>query len=951
MIEIGSLAFATPWLLAGLLGLPLLIWLLRVTPPAPRRIQFPALRFLFGLQSEDEASVRTPWWLLLIRTLIVALVIVALAEPFLNASNLIKPGRQLVAVIDDGWAAAPNWDARIAELENTVRQADRQNTKVTIATTAPNIGPQPRVRTRSAAQALSEIRELSPKPWTPDRLGLLDELTPYIGNEKVQFLWFSDGLDHGDGDSFLTELSKLGDVTFFEDPMGQEPLALLPPVSTAKSMDVSVVRPSAGVEREGEIIARSKTGRALANHPFRFEGHETRTQAHIELPLTLRNDIARFEVQYGRSAGTVFLLDDQWQRPSLGLVTIGSAQEAQPLLSEAHYIRRAIGPFVSMQEGNVGELVEDNGVIILSDAGVAAGEQTARLNTWVKKGGFLVRFAGPRLAASEDALIPIRLRYGGRALGGALSWDKPQKLDEFQTSSPFHGLAVPDDVIIHRQVLAEPAIDLGEKTWARLADGTPLVTAAQHGKGWIILFHVTADTAWSTLPLSGLYVEMLKRVANLPKTLAAGPPDRVNRANDGTAVLSPVTTLNGFGTLGSPPPSALPLNTDLMATTKPNAENPPGLYGTAGRTHAFNLTTEDFALTKLSPSATASKVNYGGAATAEFKPYLLLAAFFLTLLDGLLLLALNGHLSKRAILNFAKHPRTAALHSIALFLTVGSILGTAPVLAQTGNTSDTTATTNRATSATDEPWVASLSTRLAYVRTGNADIDSMSEAGMRGLSSALNRRTAVEPGLPVSVNVESDELVFFPLLYWPVLADQPPLSPSALSNVDAYMKNGGTILFDTRDQQQTFSFAPENSQAGPGQKALRRLVADLDIPALEPVPDNHVLTKSFYLIQSFPGRWIGGQLWVEARRSENGVAEETPRPDDGVSSVIIGSHDWVAAWARDANGRPLAPIVPGGERQRELAMRFGVNLVMYTLTGNYKADSVHVPDLLDRLGH
>ena len=74
------------------------------------------------------------------------------------------------------------------------------------------------------------------------------------------------------------------------------------------------------------------------------------------------------------------------------------------------------------------------------------------------------------------------------------------------------------------------------------------------------------------------------------------------------------------------------------------------------------------------------------------------------------------------------------------------------------------------------------------------------------------------------------------------------------------------------------------------------------------------------------------------------------RVNDGVSPVVIGSHDWAAAWAVDDRGRPLFATVPGGEEQREHAYRFGVNLVMYALAGNYKADQVHVPLIMRRLG-
>ena len=107
------------------------------------------------------------------------------------------------------------------------------------------------------------------------------------------------------------------------------------------------------------------------------------------------------------------------------------------------------------------------------------------------------------------------------------------------------------------------------------------------------------------------------------------------------------------------------------------------------------------------------------------------------------------------------------------------------------------------------------------------------------------------------------------------------------------------------------------------------------------MPRDHVLTKAFYLLGDFPGRWTGGRVWVERRGG---------RHNDGVSSVIIGANDWSGAWAVDRLGAAMFPVVPQGELQREMAYRFGVNWVMYALTGNYKTDQVHVPAIIERLG-
>jgi len=249
-----------------------------------------------------------------------------------------------------------------------------------------------------------------------------------------------------------------------------------------------------------------------------------------------------------------------------------------------------------------------------------------------------------------------------------------------------------------------------------------------------------------------------------------------------------------------------------------------------------------------------------------------------------------------------------------------------------------------ATPADEFALKASLQTHLAYVITGDPEIDRTSEEGLSGLSKILRARTALEPADPMGVDIEKDELAFFPILYWPVREDAKPLSDTTLAKIDAFMKQGGLIIFDTRDHD------TELTGASTQNKALTRLVGQLDIPPLEPVPENHVLTKSFYLMRSFPGRFDGGSLWVEAEPQDEAERTERSRRTDGVSSIVITSNDFAGAWALDESNRPIYPTVPGGEVQREMAFRAGVNIVMYALTGNYKADQVHVPALLERLG-
>ena len=224
----------------------------------------------------------------------------------------------------------------------------------------------------------------------------------------------------------------------------------------------------------------------------------------------------------------------------------------------------------------------------------------------------------------------------------------------------------------------------------------------------------------------------------------------------------------------------------------------------------------------------------------------------------------------------------------------------------------------------------------------------MSRQGLASLSTTLATRTSLNPGDPVGLDPARDELAFYPLLYWPIVATNPQPSQKAIEKIAAYMHQGGTIVFDTRD---ALSVMP-TGEPSPATAWLRQLLTGVDVPELEPVPADHVVTKTFYLLDSFVGRYASGQTWIEALPPPVGDNQQRPaRAGDGVSPIVLTSNDLAGGWAGDEYGEALYPLVPGDPRQHEMALRGGVNLVMYTLTGNYKADQVHVRDLLERLGH
>ena len=938
MAALGPLAFAQPWLLLALLALPALWFLLRVTPPAPKTQRFPAIRLLLGLAPREETSARTPWWLLLLRLLAAALLIVGLSGPVMHPATQLSGSGPLVLVVDNGWASANNWSQRMQAAEATLGRAAREQRRVRLLTTAPARPDAPLAASDllRPERARERVRALQPHPWPSDYASARAAVEELQVSGSAHVVWLNDGLQTDGTGAFASRLQRLGRLEVMRPPASSLPASVLPPSSSGTNLKVQLRRPADRGPTTRSLIASDDRGRLVATAEAAFEDGSRLATATFELPLELRNRITRISVRGDNTAASVALLDSRWQRRPVGLVTESAQADAQPLLSEVYYLERALAPYAEVTRGGLGALLsQDRAVIALADRGALRADLRTRAAAWVERGGVLLRFAGPKLAreltgpeardGASEPLLPVRLRRGGRALSGTMSWGSPPKLAPFPADSPFAGLSIPDDLTIDRQVLAQPSLDLGEKTWARLADGTPLVTAEQRGDGWIVLVHTTANPQWSNLPLSGLFVQMLRRVASVGEGVAQS-------ADSGP--LPPSSVLDGFGQLGPAPASVKALPREALESNAIGAAHPPGLYGLEGQRRAHNLGPAVADAQPLSELPAGVEVGeFAAEPEQRLGPWLLVAALVLLLIDLAIALLLRGLFGPAGGDGMGRPASGAGIARRAGGTGAAILLAAALVptgaLAQSGG-EDSKSYALRAT----------LDTRLAYVVTGVDRVDRIAEQGLRGLSRILTARTSIEPADPLPVRLDEHPLAFFPLLYWPVTEQQTPLSAQAQQKVNDYLANGGTILFDLRDPTPSVNLGGGLSGAS---QALRTLTRNIDIPPLKPVPPEHVLTKAFYLLSDFPGRYEGGQLWVEDTSAGGGDG-------DGVASVMVGYNDYAGAWALDANGQSRFAVTPGGERQREMAYRVGVNLVMYAMTGNYKADQVHVPAILERLG-
>ncbi|WRH62429.1 MAG: DUF4159 domain-containing protein [Fuscovulum sp.] len=931
MFMLGPVGFVTPVLLWALVALPLLWLVLRAVPPAPIRRRFPGVALLLGLQDEDNETDRTPWWLLLLRMVAIAAAIIAFAGPILNPRERVAGTGPLLVVMDGGWADARDWARRVERAGALVEEAGRDGRTVAVVrlTDAPG-----EIAFQAADAWAGRVAALTPQAWLPGDLAGWAEALP---DEGFETFWLSDGLDRPGRSDLFAALDAAGDVTVFQSP--RPVLALHPAGFADGAVQLAASRLPAGDALEVEVVARGPDPagieRELARVTLGFGLGDARGEVALSLPPELRNRITRFEVAGQRSAGAVSLTDDSLKRRKVALIG-GRADNAEglQLLSPTHYLRQALEPVADLIDGSLMDVLLANpDVIVLADVPALTQDEQDAVLGWLDGGGLLLRFAGPLLAASEvsrlseDPLMPVRLREGGRTVGGAMSWGEPKTLAPFVEGSPFFGLTVTDEVTVTAQVLAQPDPELAARTIAALEDGTPLVTRKEVGQGQVVLFHVTANAEWSTLPLSGLFVQMLERMAVSTRPATPGAEDLAGQ------VWVPEVVLDAYGVQAEAGEMSGVEGTALAEAivAGPGPALPPGLYAGADRRVALNAVGADTVLEAAVWPAGTPVEGLEMAQEQVLKGWFLSAALTALMIDILAALWISGKLS-------------GLRRGVAMLAVVMLALAAAPgVQAQDAPL--------EALDPEEEALALEATTAvvLGFVQTGDASLDQVAEAGLRGLGERLWERTSIEPEAPVGVDIERDELAFFPFLYWPVSTSQPLPSANAYRKLNDYLRTGGMILFDTRD-----SDLARSGGSTPEALHLQRIAAGLNIPPLEPVPVDHVLTRTFYLLQDFPGRFGGAPVWVEAAPPDAEQVEGMPfrNLNDGVTPVVIGGNDWAAAWAVDEMGVPMYPVGRGfaGERQREMANRFGVNLIMHVLTGNYKSDQVHVPALLERLG-
>ena len=581
------------------------------------------------------------------------------------------------------------------------------------------------------------------------------------------------------------------------------------------------------------------------------------------------------------------------KKKNIAILSDNEFYKENPLLSPIYYLKKSLNSKHLLTISKIDKVINQNySTILVPETMKIPNEFESQLKSWLLNGGTLIRFSGEGLVGKKSDFLPAKDSFGTiRSIDGQLTINKNLYISKFKKNSVFSGLEIPSDITITKQLVFN---DISDEVMiqAKLNDGTPLVSMRNIGKGKIILFHIGASNIWSDLPISSLFPDMLNRVLLFSK----------HKGSSNLEGLSLKKEIDGFGNLIDTK-KIVDINTfNEIKSSKPSLIIPPGKYENDQISVLLNLSTNINNLYVKKSSEYTSISDYSFTNEINLSPMILKILLTMFILDILITIMIKNNINIYKYLSRGNN---------IIFLLLFPLVF---LYFQSSTANDT---------------------YLAYIKIKSKEINDISENGLNNLKNLLSTRTAISPKGVIGLDLKYDDIFSYPFIYWPLTKNLIQIEKKEVVKINNYMNNGGIIFFDI------IGFSRNNLNLKDKKfKAIRDFLSSIEVKNLSILPKDHTLTKSFYLLKKFPGKWDNRILLIENSNLDY---------KDGVSSIILGFNDWAKAWSLDKNNVPLFPVVPGGERQRELSYRFGINIAMYSLTGNYKSDQIHSKSILDRL--
>ena len=901
---INTLAFTNYYALLGLLALPLVFLIVKLFPPTPKKIFFSSFYLIDKIDKISVAKKKIPFWLLVYRLILIILIILFFCEPYLNISEKKSDENvnNYIIVADIGWSISKEWDKFKKTVNAISIEAEKKNKTVSFyhSNTADNFKPKV---FKSSKDINQYLKNLNPVPWQFEKSYLKEIIknNDNFKNNKVFFIF-----SKFDRKNYSKQIE---DLDFIDKKVKNK--ILIDPVESIiffKNINISKENIKFEIARHALLKPNTKFTIRITNiknqlvfkKDFMLEKNQSVFYYNEKFPLKVMNQMHKIEIVEQNHAGAKYYFDDYSKKRKIGIFAENYSYKENPLLSPVYYLEKSLKEDNILTIGSLDYLIKLNcSVIIVPDKGNIPEKDHLILSNWLNNGGTLIRFSSTKLAKSNANFLPSsNLFMSVRNVGRTLSLAEMLKINPFKKTSIFHGLPVPKDIVFKKQLIVDND-NSNLQIVASLSDKTPLVSLGKRNRGKVFLFHVTANNDWSNLPISSLFAGMLQRIILLSE----------KNITESITNLSLTKEINSFGDLKNTIRNYTVKDSAVLKKVAPSKKFPPGIYENKELTVALNLSN------KISDKHFKNSFDKRYRILSNFteqiidlRPFLIKIILLMFITDMIISMILQNHFK---FISFFYKKKSIMSIFFFLILFVNS----------------------------DSVYSENLlnDTYLAYIKTNDEKLNAISYSGLNTIKNLLETRTSVSPKAVIEIDIIKDPIYSIPFLYWPLSKDLIEINIKTETKIKNYLANGGMILFDVIGFSRE-NFSLENSKF----KKIENFLSSIEANNLTPITKDHTLTKSFYLLKKFPGRWDNKNLLIESSNLE---------VNDGVSSVILGFNDWASAWALDNNNNPIFPVVPGGERQREISYRFGINITMYALTGNYKSDQIHFKSILNRLNN
>ncbi len=900
MISIlNNISFANPLALWAIGSLPLIYLVVKTFPPAPKSFNFSSLYLLKSISSDTITRSKCPIWLLIFRILLILVIIIYFSKPFINSSKLDNKIENYFVFLDAGWSTASEWENYKDTLLEIMLEAKKLNKKFYLLRSNPDKERDSTIMFQSTNQLSDYLNEQPPSPWQFNLDKTINKLDKTKFKKNTRYFYILSDFDYYPNEKRISSIIK-------EKYPNIEIINLVSRIKVLDKPSIIADNIEIKVKRLGNFFSEdqfylkmvSKDGQVIYYKNYNFKKNDHTVIIREKFPLSLINRLEKIEIVDQNHAAGKFYFDDLNKKKIIGIVSEIIDYKENPLLSSVYYIKKALGNENKIIINNLENLISANiDILILPDVGLIEEKLSIILKKWISNGGLLIRFSGPKLAKEYTNFITTEKTYKKiRFLGGQLSWEDEPIIESFPDNSIFRGLEIPDDIVIRKQLMLDFKGNQKYTVLGSLKDGTPLITSKEYDKGKIILFHFTANNDWSNIPITNLFVEMLYRTTLFNSI----------RKNDSLEEVKMKYFIDGFGKIQKPDKIIKIKDGIKLQKSHPSPKNIPGIYENDELSIALNLSgnLKYDQFVKESYKNTTEEVFFKKSISDLSKIFLYLIIIF-SIVDiiATLMIKINSNILK----TFKKK-----IGYLSMFFLLFCFIKNDNL---------------KANDYFNETY-------LAYVKSANENKNKITKRGLNTLSEVLDRRTSISPRGVIEVDIEKDEIFYFPFLYWPIGKTLPDLSARTITKVKDYLFKGGIIFFDA------YEIKINNSSDSKNLKKMVSFLRKINSNELINIDKKHTLSKSFYLLNSFPGRWNKNLILTD---------KNDKRINDGVSSIVLGFNDWASAWALDENNYPIYPVVPGGEKQREFAYRVGVNITMYSLTGTYKNDQIHSKSILERL--